>query len=91
MSNQKYATEFKKQVVEFYLDHHTVKETLQEFHIPESTLFAWKHRYHRRLFDLPRDTKAMTLNRLQSHAKKAGANLGSPKACIVYAGVIDRG
>ena len=24
--------EFKKQVVKFYLDHHTVKETLQEFH-----------------------------------------------------------
>ena len=26
MSNQKYTIEFKKQVVEFYLDHHTVKE-----------------------------------------------------------------
>ena len=26
MSNQKYTTEFKKKVVEFYLDHHTVKD-----------------------------------------------------------------
>lgn len=30
MSNQKYTMVFKKQVVKFYLDHHTVKETLQE-------------------------------------------------------------
>ena len=70
MSNQKYTMEFKKQVVKFYLDHHTVKETLQEFHVPESTLFAWKQQYHKGLFDLSRATKAMTLNRLQSHAKK---------------------
>ena len=70
MSNQKYTTEFKKQVVEFYLDHHTVKETLQEFRIPENTLFAWKQQYQRGLFDLPRDPKATTMNRLQSHAKK---------------------
>ena len=47
LSNQKYTTEFKKQVVEFYLDHHTVKETLQEFHVPESTMFAWKQQYQR--------------------------------------------
>lgn len=40
MSNQKYTTEFKKQVVEFYLGHHTVKETLLEFNISESTLFV---------------------------------------------------
>ena len=70
MSNQKYTMEFKKQVVKFYLDRHTVKETLQEFHVPESTLFAWKQQYHKGLFDLSRATKAMTLNRLQSHAKK---------------------
>ena len=70
MSNQKYTMEFKKQVVKFYLDHHTVKETLQEFHVPESTLFAWKQQYHKGLFDLSRAAKAMTLNRLQSHAKK---------------------
>ena len=70
MSNQKYTMEYKKQVVKFYLDHHTVKETLQEFHVPESTLFAWKQQYHKGLFDLSRAAKAMTLNRLQSHAKK---------------------
>ena len=56
MSNQKYTMEFKKQVVKFYLDHHTVKETLQEFHVPESTLFAWKQQYHKGLFDLSRAT-----------------------------------
>ena len=70
MSNQKYTMVFKKQVVKFYLDHHTVKETLQEFHVPESTLFAWKQQYHKGLFDLSHAAKAMTLNRLQSHAKK---------------------
>lgn len=45
MSDQKYNIEFKKQAVEFYLDLHTVKETLQKFHISESTLFVWKHQY----------------------------------------------
>ena len=58
MSNQKYTLEFKKQVVEFYLDHHTVKETLQQFHIHESTLFAWKHQYQTRMFEKPRSTKS---------------------------------
>ena len=40
MSNQKYTTEFKIQVVKFYLDHHTMKETLQKYPIHESTLFV---------------------------------------------------
>ena len=65
MSNQKYTTEFKKKVVEFYLDHHTVKETLQEFHIPESTLFAWKHQYQTRMFEKPRSTKSDSIKHMQ--------------------------
>ncbi len=68
MSNQKYTTEFKKQVVEFYLDHHTVKETLSEFNIPESTLFAWKHQYQTHMFEKPRDP--------QTHATQAGSYEG---------------
>ena len=63
--NQKYTIEFKKQVVEFYLDHHTVKETLQEFHIPESTLFAWKHQYQTRMFEKPRSTKSDSIKHMQ--------------------------
>ena len=65
MSNQKYTIEFKKQVVEFYLDHHTVKETLQEFQISESTLFAWKHQYQTRMFEKPRSTKSDSIKHMQ--------------------------
>ena len=65
MSNQKYTIEFKKQVVEFYLDHHTVKETLQQFHIHESTLFAWKHQYQTRMFEKPRSTESDSIKHMQ--------------------------
>ena len=65
MSNQKYATEFKKKVVEFYLDHHTVKETLQKFNIPESKLFVWKHQYQTRMFEKPRSTQSYSIKPMQ--------------------------
>lgn len=65
MSNQKYTTEFKKQVVEFYLDHHTVKETLSEFNISESTLFVWKHQYQTHMFEKPCSTKSDSLKHMQ--------------------------
>ena len=65
MSNQKYTTEFKKQVVEFYLDHHTVKETLSEFNIPESTLFVWKHQYQTHMFEKPCSTKSSSIKHMQ--------------------------
>lgn len=65
MSNQKYTTEFKKQVVEFYLDHHTVKETVSEFNIPESTLFVWKHQYQTHMFEKPCSTKSSSLKHMQ--------------------------
>lgn len=65
MSNQKYTTEFNKKVVEFYLDHHTVKETLQEFYISESTLFDWKHQYQTRMFEKPRSTKSDSIKHMQ--------------------------
>ena len=65
MSNQKYTIEFKKQVVEFYLDHHTVKETLQEFHVSESTLFTCKHQYQTRMFEKSRSTKSDSIKHMQ--------------------------
>ena len=64
-SNQKYTIEFKKQVVEFYLDHYAVKETLQQFHIHESTIFAWKHQYQTRMFEKPRSTKSDSIKHMQ--------------------------
>lgn len=57
--------EFKKQVVEFYLDHHTVKETLSEFNISESTLFVWKHQYQTHMFEKPCSTKSNSLKHMQ--------------------------
>ena len=65
MSNQKYTTEFKKQVVEFYLDHHTTKETLQEFHVPESTMFAWKQQYQRGVLERPRHSSGGSVKHMQ--------------------------
>lgn len=65
MSNQKYTTEFKKQVVEFYLDHHTVKETISEFNIPESTLFVWKYQYQTHMFEKPCSAKSNSLKHMQ--------------------------
>ena len=65
MSNQKYTIEFKKQVVEFYLDHHTVKETLQEFHVPESTMFAWKQQYQRGVLERPRHSSGGSVKHMQ--------------------------
>lgn len=45
MFTPQYATSFKREVVKFYLDHHTVKEVLQKYSIAESTLFVWKREY----------------------------------------------
>ncbi len=45
MFTSQYATSFKREVVKFYLDHHTVKEVLRKYHIAESTLFVWKREY----------------------------------------------
>ena len=75
MSNQKYATEFKKQVVEFYLDHHTVKETVSEFNIPESTLFVWKHQYQTHMFEKPCSTKSSSLKHMQRRLDRMKAIL----------------
>ena len=32
-------------VVKYYLNHHTVRETLNEFGIPESISFEWRKQY----------------------------------------------
>lgn len=75
MSNNKYTTEFKKKVVEFYLDHHTVKETLQEFYISESTLFDWKHQYQTRMFEKPRSTQLYSIKHMQRKPNRMKAVL----------------
>lgn len=75
MSNQKYTTEFKKQVVEFYLDHHTVKETLQEFHISESTLFTWRHQYQTHMFEKPYSAKLGSIKHMQRRLDRMKAIL----------------
>ena len=40
MLKNKYSLEFKIMVVKYYLNHHTVRETLNEFGIAESVLFT---------------------------------------------------
>lgn len=47
MFTSKYTTSFKREVVKFYLDNHTVKEVISEFDIAESTLFEWRKEYLR--------------------------------------------
>lgn len=47
MFTSKYTTSFKREVVKFYLDDHTVKEVISEFDIAESTLFEWRKEYLR--------------------------------------------
>ena len=45
MLKNKYSLEFKIMVVKYYLNHHTVRETLNEFGIAESVLFEWRKQY----------------------------------------------
>lgn len=40
-----YTQTFKDEVVKFYERNHTLTETLSEFGISESSLFAWKKQY----------------------------------------------
>lgn len=75
MSNQKYATEFKRKVVEFYLDRHTVKETLHEFSVHESTLFVWKKQYQGGTLDRPHRSKADSIHHMQRHLDQMKAVL----------------
>lgn len=75
MSNQKYNIEFKKQAVEFYLDHHTVKETMQKFHISESTLFTWKHQYQTHMFEKKYSAKLGSIKHMQRRLDRMKAIL----------------
>lgn len=75
MSNQKYTTEFKKHVVEFYLDHHTMKEILKEFHVPESTMFAWKQQYQRGVLESSRHSSGGSVKHMQRKLDRVKAVL----------------
>ncbi len=75
MSNQKYTTAFKIEVVEFYLDHHTVRETLQKYLISETSLFIWKDQYQRRMFEKPRGTKPDSIKHMQRRIDRMKAIL----------------
>ncbi len=75
MSNQKYTTAFKIEVVEFYLDHHTVKDTLQKYLISETSLFIWKDQYQRRMFEKPRSTKSDSIKHMQRRIDRMKAVL----------------
>ena len=84
MSNQKYTIEFKKQVVEFYLDHHTVKEPLQEFHVSESTMIAWKQQYRRGVLERPRHSSGGSVKHMQRKLDCMKADLDAHRFCRGY-------
>lgn len=70
MSNSRYTPEFKLKAVKYYLDNHSVKKTLSEFGIAESTLFDWKKLYHNNCLGQSLDIGYKTLSHMQSHLAK---------------------
>lgn len=70
MSNIRYTTEFKLKVIKYYLDNHSVKKTLSEFGIAESTLFDWKKLYDNNCLGQSLDIGYKTLSHMQSHLAK---------------------
>ena len=68
MFTPQYATSFKREVVKFYLDHHTVKEVLQKYSIAESTLFVWKREY------LKSNFRKSSRNRLNEYKQRLHHN-----------------
>lgn len=79
MSNTKYTNEFKLEVISYYLDNHTVKETLSRYSISESTLFAWKRKYDANCLGVINTTKYRTINRMESHIEKMQRILDAQK------------
>ena len=70
MSNKKYSIQFKIKVVEFYLNNHTVQETLQKFSVAESSLFEWKKQYQNRTLYKTLDSKITSAKHMQRRIDK---------------------
>ena len=68
MFTSQYTTSFKREVVKFYLNHHTVKEVLQKYSIAESTLFVWKREYQKSNF------RKSSRNRLSEYKQRLHQN-----------------
>lgn len=79
MSNTKYTNEFKFEVITYYLDNHTVKETISHYNISESTLFTWKRKYDANCLEATNLQKFRTINRMESHIEKMQKILDAQK------------
>ena len=88
-----YTQAFKDEVVKFYERNHTVSETLSEFGISESSLFAWKKQYdeaHQLFISAPSERK--NLRHSQARLKKTGEMLKVLERCScgIYASIDEK-
>lgn len=74
MFTSKYTTSFKREVVKFYLDNHSVKDTLSKFDIVESTLFEWRKEFLKCNF-YKRSKDRLNEYKQKAHQKKIRANV----------------
>lgn len=95
MFTSKYTTSFKREVVKFYLDNHSVNETITKFDIAESTLFEWRKEYLKchfyrssknRLNEYKQKTHQKKLEQMLKVLQLSGCNISSStdeKICII--------
>ena len=88
-----YTQAFKDEVVKFYERNHTLSETLSEFGISESSLFAWKKQYddaHQLFISAPSERK--NLRHSQARLKKTGEMLEvlERSSCGIYASIDEK-
>ncbi len=88
-----YTQAFKDEVVKFYERNHTMSETLSEFGISESSLFAWKKQYdkaHQLYISAPSERK--NLRHSQARLKKTGEMLEvlERSSCGIYASIDEK-
>ena len=88
-----YTQAFKDEVVKFYERNHTMSETLSEFGISESSLFAWKKQYdeaHQLFISAPSERK--NLRHSQARLKKTGEMLEvlERSSCGIYASIDEK-
>ena len=79
MSNTKYSNEFKLEVITYYLDNHTIQETISKYKISESSIFAWKRKYDANCLGATNAKKYRTINRMESHLEKMQKILDAQK------------
>ena len=88
-----YTQAFKEDVVKYYERNHTVAETLSEYGISESSLFAWKKQYdqaHQLCIFAPSQRK--NLRHSQARLKKTGEMLEvlDRCSCGIYASIDEK-